>query len=876
MEGVVRLTVSHGQPSSRLPCGCNDLYMACSVGKIDVGVWRIENSSSPPLLLIGHQSPILSLSFGRASESTTLCSASERYVFLWNIDECKTRLDDGEQPRARILYSEQGPVQYLSLNCADTRVACCMEKEVHVLSATGQGAEAILEGHSGLVTAAEFLSDKPDWIVSVSEDRTFKIWDVVQGSLVYQSAIVSAFAFLSVCVHPLEAQFSIGSSDGKVRVYSATMETGFRCLQEINVKKMMPVKERISLEEEDAEVKPKVISSHPAWKRRTETRKSEEEETMEDETEIEMTVLGLSYCGTSADTETSTHPLIGQLSRPQDRDTELKAALGSKSSFLVVGVSTGLLVLDTQSWSTLGFVDFQEPLAGPHGDYLVNLAESVVLRQTSTWEIWCAVSSLFERTCYALSLTKVEALQQSSHPTPLSSEKGEQTFDIGRQLSVLSSEPLAKDSPLRSELVMKQKAAPSTKKKTGIGTNDRPLTFKSSVKSSGYGSVAPPTKLFVPRTDLKQKKPSAGKASAKSVNRSEYPVSGGPPVHLKKAASLFGKPVALGKVSFSDDGSRVACASANNSVICVNSSLAGKGSTFRGHDGSITSIHWSHKSDWLLTGSTDRTARLWSISQLDKPILTLDSLNSNFKGDQPTKSGETRHGFKEIKESRFYYVDKFLLVASGDSLYMYKYFIDSQKVDDIKRYQTNNKYKLVKSFSAQKAQNITTFSSVNSFHSCLVLTAGSDKTVEIFDMNAGRSARLMPDVHTRPVHCISQNEGSSFVSHPPGAYDLFLTAAAADGIKLWDLREDRCVRRYSGHANRFHSVGMSFSPCGRFIACGSEDKSAYLYDIRANTFLNKLTGHCDVVADVAFHPQVPQLVTSCLDGQLRLFSDVQK
>ena len=124
--------------------------------------------------------------------------------------------------------------------------------------------------------------------------------------------------------------------------------------------------------------------------------------------------------------------------------------MGSKSSFLVVGVSTGLLVLDTQSWSTLGFVDFQglifrrcishrghillaEPLAGPHGDYLVNLAESVVLRQTSTWEvkndalvrlgndvlssqIWCAVSSLFERTCYALSLTKVEALQQSSHP----------------------------------------------------------------------------------------------------------------------------------------------------------------------------------------------------------------------------------------------------------------------------------------------------------------------------------------------------------------------------------------------------------------------------------------------------------------------------
>ena len=214
-----------------------------------------------------------------------------------------------------------------------------------------------MEGHSGLVTAAEFLSDKPDWIVSVSEDRTFKVskhnvsfyfitlcffldlgccsriscvsicycirYDLLKFYK-FDFIVFLAFAFLSVCVHPLEAQFSIGSSDGKVRIYSATMETGFRCLQEINVKKMMPVKERISLEEEDAEVKPKVISSHPAWKRRTETRKSEEEETMEDETEIEMTVLGLSYCGTSAEADTSTHPLIGQLGRPQDRDTELK------------------------------------------------------------------------------------------------------------------------------------------------------------------------------------------------------------------------------------------------------------------------------------------------------------------------------------------------------------------------------------------------------------------------------------------------------------------------------------------------------------------------------------------------------------------------
>lgn len=64
-----------------------------------------------------------------------------------------------------------------------------------------------------------------------------------------------------------------------------------------------------------------------------------------------------------------------------------------------------------------------------------------------------------------------------------------------------------------------------------------------------------------------------------------------------------------------------------------------------------------------------------------------------------------------------------------------------------------------------------------------------------------------------------------FVSHPPSAYDLFLTAAMSDGIKLWDLRTNRCVRRYDGHVNRSHPVGVALSPCARFIASGSEDRS---------------------------------------------------
>jgi hypothetical protein len=60
------------------------------------------------------------------------------------------------------------------------------------------------------------------------------------------------------------------------------------------------------------------------------------------------------------------------------------------------------------------------------------------------------------------------------------------------------------------------------------------------------------------------------------------------------------------------------------------------------------------------------------------------------------------------------------------------------------------------------------------------------------DLNAARPARILPDVHRRPVTHIALNSGSAFVTHPPAAYDLFLTTAVSDGANMWDLRAERC------------------------------------------------------------------------------------
>ena len=57
------------------------------------------------------------------------------------------------------------------------------------------------------------------------------------------------------------------------------------------------------------------------------------------------------------------------------------------------------------------------------------------------------------------------------------------------------------------------------------------------------------------------------------------------------------------------------------------------------------------------------------------------------------------------------------------------------------------------------------------------------------------------------------------------------------------------------------------------MATGSEDKSAYIYDIRTGSVLKKLSGHSEAVSDVSWHPVHPQLVTACIDGHLRFFNE---
>ena len=74
-----------------------------------------------------------------------------------------------------------------------------------------------------------------------------------------------------------------------------------------------------------------------------------------------------------------------------------------------------------------------------------------------------------------------------------------------------------------------------------------------------------------------------------------------------------------------------------------------------------------------------------------------------------------------------------------------------------------------------------------------------------------------------------------------------------------------------GHVNTALELGAAISPCKQFIASGSEDKSAYIWDIRTGNIMQRLKGFKEVTNDVAWNPLFPQICVAGNEGHIKFF-----
>ncbi|PVV04608.1 hypothetical protein BB560_000899 [Smittium megazygosporum] len=95
----------------------------------------------------------------------------------------------------------------------------------------------------------------------------------------------------------------------------------------------------------------------------------------------------------------------------------------------------------------------------------------------------------------------------------------------------------------------------------------------------------------------------------------------------------------------------------------------------------------------------------------------------------------------------------------------------------------------------------------------------ADHNIYYYDLrNSGTPLSILKD-HRKAVSYVRFASSDSLIS-----------ASTDSSLKLWDLKNNSCVKTFTGHTNEKNFVGLSISDSG-WISCGSENNSVYTYNI---------------------------------------------
>lgn len=366
-----------------------------------------------------------------------------------------------------------------------------------------------------------------------------------------------------------------------------------------------------------------------------------------------------------------------------------------------------------------------------------------------------------------------------------------------------------------------------------------------------------------------------------------------------RTLATFDHPERVNAVAFAAAGRHLATASGDGFLRIFAVSRRREVHRLRGHDASLMSVSSSPDGEWLVTGSRDRTVRLWSGTDDGRPGIraaaATRSLAYDAGGDMlavglgdgtislfDARSLQLRHGLEAGPGAvRDMAIGRGLIAAACD--------------DDCVRLLNADRGGVERVIAGHR-QEVHSVAFAGSGR--WLATASDDNRAMIHDLSAGAEPVVM--IHPRRCFCarFSPDDcrlytacedgrvrgwdaatgrlGLEFIAHGRQVNWLAvsrdggcLATASSDGtVGVWRATDGQIVRRLEGPGRQVWKV--EYSPDSTRIAAACADGHVYFWDAASGRPLSHLDAQVGEVWGLAFAPDGHALAAGGLDGRVRI------
>ncbi|CAG8483586.1 6804_t:CDS:2 [Cetraspora pellucida] len=140
-----------------------------------------------------------------------------------------------------------------------------------------------------------------------------------------------------------------------------------------------------------------------------------------------------------------------------------------------------------------------------------------------------------------------------------------------------------------------------------------------------------------------------------------------------------------------------------------------------------------------------------------------------------------------------------------------------------------------------------------------IVSGCTDGNIRTHDVRMGT---LLTDLISHPVTSVSVSND----------FNCILASSLDNVIRLMDRENGGMLNSFKGHINSSYKIHSCLSKDDAYVISGSENGAIYIWDLLEGKVLTTLSNaHSGVVTCVKYHPRIDAMISTSIDGTIKLW-----